>query len=315
MPQKRRRTFTEWVVDPWTDSDDDADGDSHPPHQQDHAVSFMQDVLRAVATISSDPSCESSAGPEPAMLGEARPDVAVGSGAAPASSEPEAPAALAVVRPCSPQHSVQRSSLPSCWTQPPPEFGMIDIDAEDEVDVLDLAVAGIDSQDTQRERRRDAAELQDVRSAIWWRDNGERIEAERLQREMDEAAERARADLLAEHREQIYELMEREHRLLAEDGSNVQFCLVGGVDGQVGAGQQENEAVSVALLRIVRDADSFYVGGTKSPSWRWQGGVSDRSTKPMVGHSANWEVMKVIACRFDESAGELETFDSEVLGR
>ncbi len=80
------------------------------------------------------------------------------------------------------------------------------------------------------------------------------------------------------------------------------------MDGQVGAGQQENEAVSVALLRIVRDADSFYVGGTKSPSWRWQGGVSDRSTKPMVGHSANWEVMKVIACRFDESAGELETF-------
>ena len=28
LGQKRLRTFTEWVVDPWTDSDDDADGDA-----------------------------------------------------------------------------------------------------------------------------------------------------------------------------------------------------------------------------------------------------------------------------------------------
>ena len=114
----------------------------------------------------------------------------------------------------------------------------------------------------------------------------------------------------AEQRERLLEeitnLVDEERRFCREDGSNVEFSLVGGVEANIFPDAINDQNVINHVLAFVSDASSFYIGGTSSPSWRWTGGISDRPPKPMEGHRERWGLMRVIAICEGAAAGVLE---------
>ena len=76
------------------------------------------------------------------------------------------------------------------------------------------------------------------------------------------------------------------------------------------------EARVITIARAARGWQSFYVGSTASPSWRWTGGWTWRSSScgtsqspsrvSMTGHRQKWACMYVIGAWPDHAAAEFE---------
>ncbi len=134
---------------------------------------------------------------------------------------------------------------------------------------------------------------------------GGREEGEREQQLLIEQAKEAEAARHELEKQEIAEYVQREERIIREDGLPITFQLAGGIDGQFGL--DSDEFVANHLLRLVKDKDLFYIGGTSSPHWRWSGGLSTRGKNDiMTGHGATYSAMTVLSIRKGVWGGHLE---------
>ena len=118
-------------------------------------------------------------------------------------------------------------------------------------------------------------------------------------RAVERDRERRASEISARMEDMVMEDHIRAQKVLAS-GMLITFSLGDGLAADMDADVQDR------LVSVMSKTDSpVYVGSTVSPSWRWQGGTTERG--PMMGHHAKYSGMTVVAIRRSTEIAALET--------
>ena len=94
-------------------------------------------------------------------------------------------------------------------------------------------------------------------------------------------------------------------QIIRQGGSNIDVLLIGSLEDNANPTEESTRRLVDAVPRYGSELPECYKGGTSSPTWRWNGGASDRKT-PMAGHHTVYQYMRVVAARKGPAGPALE---------